>query len=130
LVGSVWTIRTDCIPVNNLAQIVENLISLPPQFQINGDLCKEFLLIGASIIDQLWKYRNSRVHEGSTLCAKKILRNVSVLVFEHRGWRLIQVDLPHTKIISPWLPLPRTLKFNCDATVGLSYSSIAVVARD
>ncbi len=65
------------------------------------------------------------------LCAKKFLKNVSVLVSEHRDWKLIQVDLPHTKIISPWLvPLPRTLKFNCDAAVGLSYSSIAVVARD
>ena len=41
------------------------------------------------------------------------------------------MDLPHTKILSPWLvPLPGTLKFNCDAVVGLSFSSITVVARD
>ena len=87
--GSAWSIHTNCIPVHNPTKIMENLISPPPEFQINGDLCEEFLLTGAIIIDQLWKYRNSKVHEGSTLCAKKILRNVTVLVSEHRGWRLI-----------------------------------------
>ena len=41
------------------------------------------------------------------------------------------MDLPHTKIISSWLvSLPGTLKFNCNAAVGLSFSSIAVVAID
>ena len=41
------------------------------------------------------------------------------------------MDLPHTKIISPWLvPPPVTLKFNCDIAVDLSFSSIVVVARD
>ena len=87
--GSAWFIHTNCIPVHNPAKIMENLISPPPEFQINGDLCEEFLLTGAIIIDQLWKYRNFKVHEGSMLCAKKILRNVTVLVSKHRGWRLI-----------------------------------------
>ena len=49
--GSAWSIHTDCIPVHNPTQIVENLISPPLEFQINGDLCEEFLLTGAIIID-------------------------------------------------------------------------------
>uniref|UniRef100_A0A2N9ED69 RNase H type-1 domain-containing protein n=1 Tax=Fagus sylvatica TaxID=28930 RepID=A0A2N9ED69_FAGSY len=101
--GSAWSIHTDCIPIHNPAQIVQNLISPPPEFQINWDLCEEFLLTGAIIIDQLWKYRNSRVHEGSTLCAKKILRNVSVL-WLLRDWRG-KVVLALSKKVNTTIPL-------------------------
>uniref|UniRef100_A0A2N9H2T2 RNase H type-1 domain-containing protein n=1 Tax=Fagus sylvatica TaxID=28930 RepID=A0A2N9H2T2_FAGSY len=53
------------------------------------------------------------------------------LVFEHRGSRLIPQSTPPSYKISVWqVPPSGCLKFNYDAAVGPSFSSIALVARD
>ena len=82
-------------------------------------------------MDQLWKLRNSKIHEGSPVNAEKSLGTVKGLVFEHKGSRLIPQSTPSSYKISVWqVPPSRCLKFNCDAVVGPSFSSITLVARD
>ena len=129
--GGGWTIRTDAISISNSLQLVDFLISPPPKFRISGSLHEEFLPLGASIMDQLWKLRNSKIHEGSPVNAEKSLGTVKGLVFEHKGSRLIPQSTPSSYKISVWqVPPSRCLKFNCDAAVGPSFSSITLFARD
>uniref|UniRef100_A0A2N9ETV9 Reverse transcriptase zinc-binding domain-containing protein n=1 Tax=Fagus sylvatica TaxID=28930 RepID=A0A2N9ETV9_FAGSY len=124
-------IQTDDISISNSLHLVDFLISPPPKFQIFGSFHEEFLLLGAIIMDQLWKLKNSKIHEGSSVNAEKSLGTVKGLVFEHRGSRLIPQSAPPSYKISVWqVPPSRCLKFKCDAAIGPSFSSIALVARD
>ncbi len=124
-------IQTDDISISNSLHLVDFLISPPPKFQIFGSFHEEFLLLGAIIMDQLWKLKNSKIHEGSSVNAEKSLGTVKGLVFEHRGSRLIPQSAPPSYKISVWqVPPSRCLKFKCDAAIGPSFSSIALVAED
>ena len=51
--GSEWCIRTDCILLQNPANLIEMLVDPPATLGFNGAVKEKFLLMGALILDQL-----------------------------------------------------------------------------
>ena len=111
--------------------LIEMLVDPPATLGFNGAVKEKFLLMGALILDQLWKLRNVKVHDGRSVKMNHISRELSVRGREHWDIRRIpqSSSIPHPYI--GWcFPNHGVIKFNCDAAVGGSFSCIAVVARN
>ena len=100
--GSVWGIRTDCIIINNASQLVELIITPPPEIIFAGLCEKKFCLFGALLLDQLWKCRNAKIHDEREVCVDRIVSNVASLFSEHSGLRLESAISPPNIQVPKW----------------------------
>ena len=129
--GCRWSIRTDQFPITNATQLVIMLMSPPDEWGIKSEDKDGFILIGSLILDQIWKCKNLKVHEGYNVSMEYLERRGTVLGSEHHLANNIILCPPSTVKKACWQKPPiDCLKINCDAAVGNSYSSIAIVARD
>ena len=129
--GSEWSIRSEGILLQNPMSLIEILVDLSATLGFNGVVKENFLLMGALILDQLWKLRNAKVHDGRSVKMNHISRELSVRGREHWDIRRIpqSSSIPHPS--TGWcFPNHGVIKFNCDAAVGGSFSCIVVVARN
>ena len=121
----------DNLQLSSTSQLIEMLLDPPNVTQFDKENKEKFLLFGALCLDCIWMWRNKVVHEGLLPSEVQKSKSFQKLVQEH--WRLIKSSLPRDswRSLSRWLkPRYNSFKLNCDAAVGLSYSSIAVVVRD
>uniref|UniRef100_A0A2N9GPX3 Reverse transcriptase zinc-binding domain-containing protein n=1 Tax=Fagus sylvatica TaxID=28930 RepID=A0A2N9GPX3_FAGSY len=129
--GSEWSIQSEGILLQNPLSLIEMLVDPPATLGFNGAVKEKFLLMGALILDQLWKLRNAKVHDGRSVKMNHISRELSVRGREHWDIRRIpqSSSIPHPS--TGWcFPNHGVIKFNCNAAVGGSFSCIAVVARN
>jgi hypothetical protein len=82
--GSRWGIKTDQITMSSSCQIVELLLAPPIELEISFADNDSFLLNGALILDQIWKLRNSKMHEGKWVIMENLERNISMSGTEHK----------------------------------------------
>ena len=78
-----WSLRADRFQITSLKELVEAIIYPPNELELGDDLKEKFILLGALIVDQLWKCCNLIRFEGSQIDAEKILRNIWALEAEH-----------------------------------------------
>jgi hypothetical protein len=77
--GSEWGIQTDIVLVKNSFWLVENLISPPRDLRIDCESKEKPMLVRVLILDQLWKIRNLKLHEGVNMIVERIIENISSL---------------------------------------------------
>ena len=71
------------------------------------------------------------MHENRVPEIDGVLREVLIRSKEHENSRSPSSFSPQVNVQAVWIhPIPEYIKFNTDAAVGLSSSSIAVVARN
>ena len=91
-----------------------------------------FILKGALILDLLWKARNNKVHGEGFLEVGKLMLDFSKVWREHSAIHKspgINNVVDHGAV--KWEhPNEGVFKINCNATVGLHFSSIAAAPRD
>ncbi len=129
--GSVWGIRTDCIIINYASQLVELIITPPPEIIYKGLCEKKLCMFVALLLHQLWKCKNAIFHDKREVCVERIVSNIASLFSEHWSLRPESAISPPSIQVPKWQPPPIDyVKFNCDAAIGVLCSSIAVVAID
>jgi hypothetical protein len=127
--GSEWSIRTDAIQLSDSAKVIETLIDPPVELGISNKA--KFILTGAIILDQLWKIRDGKVHENRVPEIDVVLREVLIRSKEHENSRSPPSFSPQVNVQAMWIyPIPDYIKFNTNAAVELSSSSITVVAKN
>uniref|UniRef100_A0A2N9FQH0 Aminoacyl-tRNA synthetase class II (D/K/N) domain-containing protein n=1 Tax=Fagus sylvatica TaxID=28930 RepID=A0A2N9FQH0_FAGSY len=96
MIAKLACLRADRFQITSLKELVEAIIYPPNELELGDDLKEKFILLGALIVDQLWKCCNLIRFEGSQIDAEKILRNIWALEAEHwnssgaavaRDWR-------------------------------------------
>ena len=128
--GCEWGIRTDHYHLENVLDLIENLTIPSPELHLPKSNEVRFTLMGAIIMDQIWKSCNLVVHENQAVDISHIWRSIHSLNVKHQCMPLPQAALI-PKVVSSWSPPPHGwLKFNCDSAFGLSSSALAVTARD
>ena len=94
----------------------------------------EFLLFGAFLCNQIWKYRNKVVFKGRSSCFVEIKSSLEKDLIEHTSLRQQVASEERSELLRSvvnWTKLARgTIKINVDVVVGRSYSVLAVVAKD
>jgi ribonuclease HI len=110
---------------------VSFLISPPDVLGVSKSEKDFFSLTGVLIVDQIWKLRNSKVHEGCDVVMEKLERNIVLLGNEFSLMFGSAQHSPPPIKKSYWQRPPEfAVKLNCDAAVGSDFSSIVVVARN
>jgi TM2 domain-containing membrane protein YozV len=72
--GLEWNIKTDIFPLASLVDLIELLLSPPLDWGLDSSVMGRFLMVGAVIVDQIWKERNRKVHEGFVPQVEQITR--------------------------------------------------------
>lgn len=65
--------------MNNPFWLVENHISPPRDLRIDCEFKEKPMLVRFLILDQLWKIRNLKLHEGVNMTVEGIIENISSL---------------------------------------------------
>ena len=77
--GCKWGIRTDQISITSPTLFVSFLISSPDMLGVSNSEKDFFSITGVLIVDQIWKLRNSKVHEGCDVVMEKLERYIALL---------------------------------------------------
>ncbi len=102
----------------------------PIELCFNREDKKNFLLVGAITLDQIWKIRNLRMHEAKVVDVDRALQDIHMRSREFWYVQKIPSFAVCTAIEGVWKkPRQGCLKVNCDAVVGPVFSNVAVVAR-
>ena len=75
--GSLFCIRTDYIFLDSSSSLIELLLAPPPGLCPYIDAKNQFVLIGAIILDQIWKVRNLKVHNEKDPDMVRALRDIN-----------------------------------------------------
>jgi hypothetical protein len=81
--GSKWRIHIDQLLISSLCQLVQLIVDPPNELNIDNSDKIAFTLYGSLILDQIWKVRNLKVHEGTEVEIVKLMRNLASLDREH-----------------------------------------------
>ena len=87
--GSLFCIRTDYIFLDSSSSLIELLLAPPPGLCPYIDAKNQFVLIGAIILDQIWKVRNLKVHNEKDPDMVRALRDINNHCREFRALRYV-----------------------------------------
>ncbi len=127
--GSEWRIKTDVVHIPDSFNLIKTL--LEPLVELDIINRERFTLMGALMLDQIWKLRNRKMHEDMEVEMDAALRDLLARCKEFEDLKTSSVwnSQPSPRVV--WsLPTFGYIKFNIDAAVGLTSSSIEVVARN
>ena len=81
--GSKWRIHIDQLLISSPCHLVQLIVDPPNELNIDNSDKIAFTLYGSLILDQIWKVRNLKVHEGTEVEIVKLMRNLASLDREH-----------------------------------------------
>ena len=92
---------------------------------------ERFTLMGALMLDQIWKLQNGKMHEDMEVEMDAAIRDLLARGKEFEDLKTSSTlnSQPSPRVV--WsLPTSGYIKFNTNATMGLTSSSIVVLARN
>uniref|UniRef100_A0A2N9FLL0 Reverse transcriptase domain-containing protein n=1 Tax=Fagus sylvatica TaxID=28930 RepID=A0A2N9FLL0_FAGSY len=130
--GQAWGFRPNSITLSNCLDIVKLVIN-PPMcsgMSFNKSSKEKVAIQIALTLDYIWSLRNNFVFNGPYTHLHNSLRALKLRVAEHLA--IVEEDgrISLAPLIIWKPPPPNIVKFNTDAAVKSTYSSIAVVACD
>ena len=130
--GQAWGFRPNSITLSNCLDIVKLVIN-PPMcsgMSFNKSSKEKVAIQIALTLDYIWSLRNNFVFNGPYTHLHNSLRALKIRVTEHLA--IVEEDgrISSAPLIIWKPPPPNIVKFNIDAAVKSTYSSIAVVACD
>jgi hypothetical protein len=127
----VWGIRTEYFQFLSARDFIKAVIFPPADVKAISGRERKFVLLGAIILDVIWKSRNLKVHENKVIEVGRALRSIQASFCEHGlGHSKPNVSDSSVSIPSWEKPSRGVIKLNCDAAVGMDFSCVVVVARD
>ena len=121
----------DVLGFSSALELIQFLFS--PLFlgSLSLDQRNEFLLLGATLYDGIWKLRNQVHFENLPLSIDDLSSRIGRLLAEFKNSRFADmVFVRPTELLHAWSPPRRfSIKINVDAAIGLKFYVVVAVAR-
>uniref|UniRef100_A0A2N9I2Q1 CCHC-type domain-containing protein n=1 Tax=Fagus sylvatica TaxID=28930 RepID=A0A2N9I2Q1_FAGSY len=129
--GCDWGIMTEYFQFLSARDLIKAVIFPPEDVKAISGGERKFMLLGAIILDVIWKSRNLKVHENKVIEVGRALRSIQASFCEH-GLGHSKPNVSNSSVfVTRWeKPGRGVIKLNFDAAIGMDFSYVAVVARD